>query len=97
MESMDIFKRKIVDPTIQTSFHTSLMLEFVPFEPQTSIECINEHTSKNLNFFVFIYVYTHTHTHTHTHLRKTENKIKSLCLSSVEHKIRYFYIVVAIQ
>ncbi len=30
--------------------HTSLMLEFVLKEPRPSIDCINEHTLKNLNF-----------------------------------------------
>ncbi len=34
------------------SCHTSLMLEFVLKEPRPSIECINEHTLKNLNFSV---------------------------------------------
>ncbi len=32
--------------------HTSLMLEFVLKEPRPIIECINEHTLKNLNFSV---------------------------------------------
>ncbi len=34
------------------SMHTSLILEFVLKEPRPRIECINEHTLKNLNFSV---------------------------------------------
>ncbi len=39
------------DRSLQSS-HTSLMLEFVLKEPRPSIECINEHTLKNLNVSV---------------------------------------------
>ncbi len=70
MESKGYFQEKrwkTVDPTIQTlPFHSSLLLTFVLKEPRPSIECINEHALKNLNFSVliilfFIYVRKYNH------------------------------------
>ncbi len=65
MESMGYFQEKDEKQSIRAegsivpqqshrliSCHTSLMLEFVLKESRPSIECINEHTLKNLNFSV---------------------------------------------
>ncbi len=61
MESKGYFQEKrwkTVDPTIQMlPFHSSLLLTFVLKEPRPSIECINKHALKNLNFSVLIILF----------------------------------------
>ncbi len=61
--------------------HTTLMLEFVLKEPRPSIECINEHTLKNLNFSVLQILFL-------IDLRKYSNILRYWFLTFISFKLK---------